>query len=220
MAKTLSDIRTRVRHHLNEATPVKWANATLNICINEAEIDVARLFDISFTTDATLDSVSGTQEYTLPVAFRSTLDRTGCLYTDSGSTQHQLLYMDEVELKETFSDLRTKTGTPAYYYVTNDNKVGFYPIPNYSGTNNIEMNGFIDGGSMSTDVTNTILPDTLFLCVVLRAAQKAMEWRNIPASPTITASVRSFEIAFNLECARIANKTIFPKAKGMSYFGY
>lgn len=219
MAKSLSTIRTRVRHHLKEASAKRWSDDTLNICINEAENCIVREVKMILSRDVTTDTVSGTQEYTVPTGFRYALEENGVIYTDSSSGTHEILYKAEADLIDEFDDLRTKTGTPSYYYITNDNKIGFYPIPDYSGSNNVELNYVSDGGVMTTDATNCQLPDSYFEALVAKSCENAWEYQNNPVNPVSAAGVSKWRMKYYEELRKAINTSQLPDQEHISYFG-
>lgn len=62
---TLTTLQTNVRRRLDESTAAFWADADLTQWINEAARDIARRSE-TLQASTTINSVAGTQEYTLP----------------------------------------------------------------------------------------------------------------------------------------------------------
>lgn len=65
MSDTLTNFLTRVRSRLDEDTARFWTDAELTTWINEGANDIARRGEILQAT-TTINTVSGTQQYTLP----------------------------------------------------------------------------------------------------------------------------------------------------------
>lgn len=113
---TLATVRTRVRVRIDEPSARFWADTDLNQWINEASRDIARrtetLQDVAY-----IDSVSGTQQYTLTSStlrvYRVEWSRNG---VPTGSTIMPLEYKDFGSMDSVWwTAQRTSRGDPFWY---------------------------------------------------------------------------------------------------------
>jgi hypothetical protein len=82
---------------------------------------------------ATITTVSGTQTYAIASDFVRFKDKRPWFFqTDSGVPNSQFLSEypgDEAALKKQVPKYETQTGTPQWFYFTNDQEIGIYPVP-------------------------------------------------------------------------------------------
>ena len=83
--------------------------------------------------DSTITTVASTQKYALASDFVRFEDKNPWFFqTDSGVPNSQFLSEypgDESALKKQVPEYATQTGTPQWYYFTDDQEVGIYPVP-------------------------------------------------------------------------------------------
>ena len=121
MASTVSSIITLIRRRLNETSTTFHTDADLIANINEAQKYIVREAEILLQGSSTTTTVSGTQNYALPLDFlyfvRLTFDGLKLFQVNFNE-------IDEAEFDETLD-----TGLPTNYYIFND-QIYLYPIPN------------------------------------------------------------------------------------------
>lgn len=133
-----------VRYLLKESSADFWADAELYIYLTEAEREVFNLImeeDEGYfqTTNATIDYVSGTQEYDMsgfdPVPIKIVLvERTD---TDPDQILHPINMQDKLKYEPaTASD--ASVADYEYYYLTGT-KIGIVPKPTESHTDNLKV---------------------------------------------------------------------------------
>jgi len=171
---TLSQIRVRTAALLLDPNYDQTSSATLNGFINDAQEQIEEIVRLHFKTTAT-SSVNGTQTYTLPTDFLDIMEGEYSLsYTDSSSTVHYpCKVQSRSDLTSSYTDFFTKTGTPTYYWI-DDNNFGFYPTPNYSGSSNISMKHYNIPATLSADGTSSDFADKWKFAIALRAAGIAL----------------------------------------------
>lgn len=223
MAKTLTQLLATLRNELLiEPTEDKWSDTLLTSFLNRAQTRVAREMECEFTRDATTDSVDGTQEYTLPNGFLRLLDtKKSVVYVDSASRENYPTYTTVDNLISMYGEDYRSTATadkatPTYFYIRENNKIGFYPVPNYSGTNNVYLYYFGEPTTISSTV-NCQLPDTCEMAICYYAEKLAWDNINKPLNQTITETSRMAMMNYNEEILSLATSGDFSEPSKMDY---
>jgi len=155
---TLLSIKTRASERMNDTSFVTNSEAFYNQCVNDAQREIQETCKILYET-STISSVDGTQLYDLPSNYMSMFDDNNCvLYTDTNSVVHYLNWATYNSLKNRFDDLTTEEGTPTYFWIQDD-RIGFYKIPDYSGSSNVSIIHYYYPATMSSNSTTSDLPD-------------------------------------------------------------
>jgi len=130
---TLSDVRTDVRDHLDEATAAYWGNTELDRWINEATRDIARRAEVLQSVD-NIDTVAGTQEYTMA---SNTLRVYRVEWIPSSSLIYPLEYRDFHSMDQVWwTQQETQEGFPYWYTMWGfppNLKLIAYPTPSEVG---------------------------------------------------------------------------------------
>lgn len=142
MADTLVTLRTRCRQRLDETTARFWADADLNVWINEGARDIARRAEVLMAT-STINTVANTQQYALPSTtlrvYRVEWSRDGA----TGTSVVPLEYRDFNSMDGVWwSAQKTSKGDPSCYtmwgFPPSLNLV-LYPTPDVSVTAGINI---------------------------------------------------------------------------------
>lgn len=109
-----------------------------NSRINEAQKRLAEIVRIHFKK-STSSSLNGVQKYAIPSDFMVFQDHRKSLRYEN-STSNILLPSPQIYeyLDNLYDDLHTLTGDPKYFWLE-DKYIGFYPIPDFDGVDNIEL---------------------------------------------------------------------------------
>lgn len=111
----------------------------------EAQNRLAEILKDSVKTDTTIDTVGGTQYYSLPLDYMAMYDTYSSgygpvAYTDANGVINYPVFTTFQGVRNMFqTDLYTKTGTPEYCWADVQHRLWFYPTPDYSGTNNVTV---------------------------------------------------------------------------------
>jgi len=147
MSITLTNLRTRVQRLLQDTSATTNTQAFYDEKINDAQRIVAEEVHL-FATSSTISSVSGTQRYSLPSDFMELYPtQYPVRYTNATSALIKPCLIDYDLLLE-YDDLTTATGDPTYFFME-EKQIGFYAIPNYSGSSNITIHYFEYPDSLS-----------------------------------------------------------------------
>lgn len=148
MSITLANLRTRTQRLLNDPSATTNTQAFYDEKINDAQRIIAEEVK-PFQTTGTISSVSGTQTYNLPSDFLALYPTPYPVrYTNANSALIKPVKANFDWLANSFDDLTTATGDPTYYYIT-EKLIGFYEIPDYSGSSNITLYYFEYPDSLS-----------------------------------------------------------------------
>jgi hypothetical protein len=188
MAKTLANVRTRVRRILDETTAGNWADSDLNVVINEryhrvytAQCAVEKDYNVSVSS--VLNLVISQQEYQssggLPTDIFK-IRRVEINY-DSANTNsvnqraYPLFTIDSVRDRLANSTIGLLTYShPNYYYI--GGKLGFIPIPDKTGTFQVWYYPVLSDLSSDSDSLTLFYPDRYFNIVAIGAAADALRF--------------------------------------------
>jgi len=145
MAKTLANLEAATRTYLDEAIAGDWTDAEvdreINVGYHMLVTAVVNVFEDYYLTSATADSVANQQEYALPTDIYK-IRRVEINYSPSNpnSVPQRAL---PINIDSVRRDLANTTlgisvlRNPAYYI--KGSVIGFIPIPQESGTDNIKI---------------------------------------------------------------------------------
>lgn len=136
--------------------------------INDAQRVIAEEIQL-FVTSSTISSVSGTQRYNLPTDFLALYPTPFPVrYTNSTDA---LIKPRETEYDALLEhdDLTTATGDPTYFFLE-EKQIGFYEIPDYSGTDNITIHYFEYPDSLSNGSDVSAYADKWIDAIAYKAA--------------------------------------------------
>ena len=152
------------RYLIKETTASFWADAELYVYMTEAEQEVFNLImeeDEGYfqTTDATIDYVSGTQEYDMSgltvVPIKIILvERTD---VDPVKTLHPINIQDKLRYEPANSTTITDADWEGYYL--SGTKIGIVPKPTTSATNNLKLYFIGRPADVSSSSTAFTVPD-------------------------------------------------------------
>lgn len=110
-----------------------WNQEQIRGYLNTAQMEFAKR-TLCLETDATENSVSGTQQYTLPANFYKLKHPGGCFW-HTGQNRRELDYLDVARGTRLGN---TATGTPTHFWLWR-NEVWLYPIPGTTANNMIQI---------------------------------------------------------------------------------
>lgn len=138
---TLTTILTNIRSLCDEESTTDPTDTALTAFVNKRYHDlVDRIMNINedffVETDQTLDTVDGTELYDLPSDFKK-VKRVEISY--DGTTYDEAFEIDLNDKYTTESDTDSSYSqhNPRWYFL--GDQIGFDPIPDYDGTNNIKL---------------------------------------------------------------------------------
>jgi hypothetical protein len=153
---TLAVLKTRTSELMNDTSFVANSEPFYNQCVNDASDEIAKLIKILFKT-STISTVSGTQYYDQPSKYISLYAEDSIVYTDSASAKHYPLLCTYDDVRK-YDDLTTATGTPRKVWLQDD-RIGFYPIPDYTGTDNLSVEHYNLPTTLSANGDVSDIPD-------------------------------------------------------------
>jgi len=182
MSKTLTTLKTDVRHYLDESAQADWLDTDITRIINKhyhrVVTAVIEVFEDYYLTEATADTVADQQEYTLPTDFNK-IRRVELNYdiSSSGSSFSRCLPIEIDEIRYNLGN--TNTGVSVVrnpsYYIQGD-LIGFIPIPSNAGNEAIKI-WYIKKQSDLSDGTDTInipYPDRYYGIITKAAAAECL----------------------------------------------
>lgn len=138
---TLAQIITNIRNLTDETDETQLTDAVITVFVNRRYKDmvgrITNVFEDFFgTTDQTLDTVADQAEYSLPSGVRK-IKRVEISYDGDN---YKLARPFDLNHKQTTESDTTSahTQTDPFYYLFGDS-IGFDPIPDAAGTNNIKI---------------------------------------------------------------------------------
>ena len=163
---TLTDLRTRTAEIQNDTSFVTNSEAFYTQVINDASRKIQEMTKILFET-STISTVSGTQLYDLPSNYMSMYDDNNCVkYTDTDSNVNYPDWVIYDYLKNSFDDLTSETASsPSYFWIQAD-QIGFYEIPDYTGTDNVSITHYAYPTALSGASDISELPDKYKYAIV------------------------------------------------------
>jgi len=165
--------------------------ASVKTWLNQAYQDVCNRYNWPFLeAQFTLSTVDGTESYGLTgTNVKKIYD---VIYTDSGGDKHRLQPMTLDVFKKLYTgETQTSSGTPDYYYIWNDN-IYLYPIPDYSGTDNLLINYYTYPNYMTNDTDEPLIPLPYHEVLVLGACVRARQY-NDESTPEAELIRREYE---------------------------
>ena len=170
MSKTLSDLTANVRTYLDEANPANWTSTEVTTAINFAYQYVAskvmEIYEEFYftTTPYTYSTVANQQEYTIASTLLK-IERVevNLLPTDANSQAQRAtaIKMDEIPTNLNNSLLNGSSFfNVGYYFIGNQSaqKIGFLPVPQVAGTNNISVWGIEAPSDLSATTDPVLIP--------------------------------------------------------------
>lgn len=168
MSKLFSDLQANTRTFLDEAQPANWTVAEVNYQINYGyqflASKVMEVYEEYYftTTPYTYSTVVNQQEYTIAsTLLKVERVEVNLLPTTTGSQAQRAtaIKMDEIPTNLNNSLLNGSSFFNVGYYLTGNQsaqKIGFLPVPQVAGTNNISVWG-IDAPSDLVNSTDPVL---------------------------------------------------------------
>jgi len=185
MSKTLANLQTGVRVYLDEANAADFLDSEVTRSINYGYHDVvANVIDVyedfyNVTSPIQLSTVVNQQEYSIGNSGLIKIRRVEINYNPSDANSTALrataIKSDEMPLRLASNALGGTGLFSAGYYVNgqvSSQIIGFTPIPQNAGTNNISIWGIVVPSDLSatTDTITIPYPDQYGYLVELRAA--------------------------------------------------
>ena len=172
---TLGDIKTRVSEIQNDTSFVTNSEAFYNQVINDACRKIQEMTNLLYET-STISTVNGTQKYDLPSNYMSMYDDSNCvIYTDSASAVNYPTFATYDYLKNSYSDLTTATDSKPGWFWIQDDQIGFYKIPTYSGSDNVSIIHYYYPTTLVSNSDTSQLPDKYKLGIVYLASSLIFE---------------------------------------------
>lgn len=188
MSKTLANLRTGVRMYLDEVAQTDWLDTEVDREINYAFQEVAgKVMEVyeefySQVTQHQYNTVVNQQEYTIDAAILK-IERVEINYNPA-STNTQTIRAQAIKMAELPQNLANTSvgGTGLFnsgYYLygaQHEQKIGFVPIPQVAGTNNITVWSIDAPSDMSTSTTAVYIPypDRFGKLIEIRAASNLL----------------------------------------------
>lgn len=151
----------------------------------EAQKRLAELLKNAVKTDTTLDTVDGTQYYSLPADYMAMYDKNSAygpvrIYQSStGKYYYPDFYTLQDILNMGLTDLYTLEGEPKYCWTDVQNRLWIYPIPNFSGTNNIQIEYYNYPTTFLEASTICDYPNKFLHSLALLTAEIIAEWNEV-----------------------------------------
>ena len=131
---------------------------------NEAHRRLAEILKTEVKTDSTIDTIGGTQYYSLPSDYMGMYDTYSgsfgpVAYTDAAGRINYPVFTTYQNVRNAAATgLKTDTGTPVYCWTDVQNRLWFYPTPDYSATNNVTVEYYNYPTSLA-DLATSDYPD-------------------------------------------------------------
>lgn len=155
-----------------------WTQEEIRAFLNQGQLEFVKK-TLCLETDATENSVSGTQQYTLPTNYFK-LKQPGGVFWNTGSNQSEL---DFVEIARSNRLANTVTGTPEYFWLWR-NELWLYPIPGTTANNMIQIFYVKKPATMTVDGDTPDIDDAYHEALVFFAASRCLMVDNAPAWKT------------------------------------
>lgn len=134
MTLTVSQVLTRVRDMLDEATEARWTQVQLRNWINDCLDDVSR-HTLAIKDDVSFTTVSGTAEYTVS---SSVLQIEACYFTDGSGNLVPLMPVQWENADQVWGQWQNQQSSrPAVFTVWGyapNLKIRLYPVPTTAST--------------------------------------------------------------------------------------
>ena len=141
--------------------------------INEAQKRITESTKIFYDL-YTINSVNGTQLYLLPDDFMEFMQNArAVIYEDASAKESQMLERPYEYLSQ-FDNFRTKSESPSSYWVEG-RYIGFYPIPDYDGTDNIKIEYYKYPAELVNDSDISLFPDQYLMPIAYLTASIVYE---------------------------------------------
>ncbi len=166
---TREEIRDLCRKRLGETTSAFWSDAELNTWINNAGHDIA-FRTKCLRTNGTFTSVADTASYNLTTQFPKILTINEVYYYTDGTTWQKLDPTSRTRLDAEHPGWQSvESGTPyEYWWDREENTIYLYvpPSSDQAGTDYVKLYYCYDYTDMSSDSTESGLPDRLHFAQV------------------------------------------------------
>ena len=183
MAKTISDLRANTRTFLDEATHADFTNTEIDYFINYwYHFVVSKIIEVYeefyFTvTPRPYSTVEDQQEYTIATTFLK-IERVEINYKPSDANNSPLraspIKIDELPLNKGNTNLGGGGIFNSGYYLIGSQAtqtIGFVPIPDETGTDNISVWGIEAPSDLSDSNTSVSIPyPDLFAFIIAKGA--------------------------------------------------
>lgn len=182
---TIQQLRDALAIKLEDPSLQKWQNdiLVLNLYLNNAAIKCASLTHCLRITDKTLDSVAdqaeydtkdleGTDTYAVDIVIGVEFNVDDATWTPLGDTTITKLNEDNAGWRDADS------GTPSKYYWNGKSKIGLYPTPNVTGTDNIKIDYYAkpaEASEIPDDYTDDLVWHAFFSLQKNRVEMKRIE---------------------------------------------
>lgn len=188
MSKTLTDLANDTRRYLDEAQPADFTVQDVLSEINYAYADVVtkvvEIYEDFYTTTTPIyiSTVANTQEYSLDESLIK-ISRVEINYQQSDPNSQALraiaIKREEIPLNIANEFIGGGGIFNSGYYVygpQGTQKIGFVPVPQEAGTNNVSVWGIVAPSDLvsGTDVVHIPYPDRYAQLVGLRAASELL----------------------------------------------
>lgn len=184
MAKTLGNLRTGVRVYLDEANQADFLDTevlrSINYAYHEVASKVVQVYEDFFntTTPKYISTVANQQEYTLDstiVKVRRVEINYNPSDANSVAQRATAIKTDEMPLRISNNSVGQSGIFSAGYYINGQQGsqiIGFTPIPQYVGTNNVSVWGIVMPSDLSSDSDTIVIPypDLYAQLIELRAS--------------------------------------------------